>query len=68
MSDYSSEVSTRSSRSDVINPPHSELEVTDGRTLTGGRAGLADVGERAVDRLLGLVSMFPQQDEADLLS
>lgn len=42
--------------------------VTDTRTLTGRRAGFADVGERAVDWLLGLVSMFPQQDEADLLS
>lgn len=48
--------------------PQSELMVTDMRTLTGGRAGFADVSERAVDWLLGLVSMFPQQDEADLLS
>lgn len=36
--------------------------------LTCGGAGLADVGERAVDWLLGLVSMFPQQYKADLLS
>lgn len=35
--------------------------------LTGGGAGLAHVGQRAVDGLLGLVPVLPQQHEADLL-
>lgn len=37
------------------------------RRLTGGGAAFADVGQRAVDGFLGLVSVFPQQNEADLV-
>lgn len=36
--------------------------------LTGRGAGLANVGQRAVDWLLGLVPVLPQQDKADVLS
>ncbi|KAF3850515.1 hypothetical protein F7725_012287, partial [Dissostichus mawsoni] len=34
-------------------------------TLTGGRAGLPDVCDRAMYRLLGLMAMFPQQNVSD---
>lgn len=37
------------------------------RRLTGGGAAFANVGQRAVDGFLGLVSVFPQQHKADLV-
>ena len=49
-----------------VNSPYTNTHAHSHR-LTGGRGGLPNVGQRAVDRFLGLVPVFPQEDIDNLV-